>query len=150
VGERRLIRLDTDDTIRALDRIPLFAECSPREMRDIADRAQLVAFDGGQVIVREGEAGETFYLIVSGSATVSRRGHEIARLQQGDFFGEESLLEWTPRSASVQATGSAVCLALPRADFRAILVRNPRLALRILEEEARRVESRDTMPGAPE
>jgi CRP-like cAMP-binding protein len=145
-----LIRLDADDTIRALDRIPLLEGCSARDLRDIADRSELVAFDDGAEIVREGEVGSTFYLIVSGRVAVTRAGTEIARLQAGDFFGEESLLEWTPRSASVHAAGPAVCLSLPRTDFRAILVRNPRLALRILEEEARRVQSRDTIPPAPE
>lgn len=145
-----MLRLDVDDTIRALDRIPLLDGCSRRDLRDIADRAQLVAFDDGDEIVREGEIGSVFYLIVSGGAAVRRGGAEIALLQVGDFFGKESLLESTPRSASIHAAGPAVCFALRRADFRSILVRNPRLALRILEEEARRVKSRDTIPPAPE
>jgi CRP/FNR family cyclic AMP-dependent transcriptional regulator len=68
----------------------------------------------------------------------------INHLQAGDFFGEIALLEGTPRTASVMARGDVVCLGILRGDFRPLLMRQPRLALRILEEEGRRV---DQAPG---
>jgi CRP-like cAMP-binding protein len=146
----RLIRLDVEDTVRTLSDVPLFSGCSEPELREIAERAHLLTFDDGEVVVLEGEEGSGFYLIVSGEGRVTRGGDELALLAAGDFFGEESLLEWTPRTASVSAVGRTVCLELIRTDFKTILVRNPRLALRILEEEARRARARARIRPAPE
>jgi CRP-like cAMP-binding protein len=61
-------------------------------------------------------------------------------MRVGDFFGEIALLEGTPRTASVVAVGPVVCLGILRGDFRPLLVRQPRIALRIIEEEGRRTD----------
>jgi CRP-like cAMP-binding protein len=137
---RKLIRLDPDDTARALARVPLFAGCSDDDIRDIAAIAHLLSFEGGAVIVPEGEEGQGFYLIMSGEASVVQGTTVINTLAAGDFFGEIALLEGTPRTASVIAVGSVVCLGILRADFRPLLIRQPRIALRIIEEEGRRYE----------
>jgi CRP-like cAMP-binding protein len=137
---RKLLRLDPDDTARALSKVPLFAGCSDDDIRDIAEIAHLLSFEDGAVIVPEGEEGQGFYLIMSGEASVVQGGREINRLAAGDFFGEIALLEGTPRTASVVAVGSSVCLGILRSDFRPLLVRQPRIALRIIEEEGRRYE----------
>jgi CRP-like cAMP-binding protein len=137
---RKLIRLDPDDTARALAKVPLFAGCTDDDVRDIAAIAHLLSFEDGAVIVPEGEEGQGFYLIMSGDAEVVRGGKRINRLSAGDFFGEIALIEGTPRTASVVAAGSVVCLGILRADFRPLLIRQPRIALRIIEEEGRRYE----------
>lgn len=138
--ERRLIRLDPNDTARALAKVPLFAGCSEEDLRDIAELAHLVSFSDDSVIVPEGEEGLGFYLMLSGEASVVQNGREINHLRAGDFFGEIALLEGTPRTASVVAEGSVVCLGILRSDFRPLLVRQPRIALRILEVEGRRID----------
>ena len=143
MAERRLIRLDPNDTARALAKVPLFAGCSDADLRDIAALAHLLSFEDGVTIVPEGEEGLGFYLILSGEATVLQAGRQINRMGSGQFFGEIALLEGTPRTASVVASGRTVCLGILRSDFRPLLVRQPRIALRILEEEGRRVD-----PGA--
>lgn len=140
MNERRLIRLDSGDRARALSRIPLFAGCDDGQLRSIAECAHLLAFEDGQVIVPEGEKGQGFYLILTGEARIVRDGEDIARLGTGEFFGEVSLLEGTPRIATVLASGSTVCLGILRTDFRALLVRQPRIAMRILEAEGRRLD----------
>ncbi|MGH2793719.1 MAG: cyclic nucleotide-binding domain-containing protein [Actinomycetota bacterium] len=137
---RKLLRLDPDDTARALARVSLFAGSSEDDVRDIAAIAHLLSFEDGAVIVPEGEEGQGFYLIMSGEAAVVQRGKEINRLDAGEFFGEIALLEGTPRTASVIAVGPVVCLGILRADFRPLLIRQPRIALRIIEEEGRRYE----------
>jgi CRP-like cAMP-binding protein len=137
---RKLLRLDPDDTARALSKVPLFAGCTDDDIRDIAEIAHLLSFEDGAVIVPEGEEGQGFYLIMSGEASVVQGGREINRLAAGDFFGEIALLEGTLRTASVVAVGSSVCLGILRSDFRPLLVRQPRIALRIIEEEGRRYE----------
>jgi CRP-like cAMP-binding protein len=123
----------------------LFAGCSPEDIEDIAELAHLLTFDDGAVIVPEGEEGLGFYLMLSGEATVVQDGREINRVAAGEFFGEIALLEGTPRTASVIAIGRTVCLGILRSDFRPLLVRQPRIALRILEVEGRRID-----PGSPQ
>ena len=144
---RKLIRLDPDDTARALARVPLFAGCSEEDIREIASLAHLLRFEDGAVIVPEGEEGLGFYLVMSGEASVVRGGRRVNRLQAGDFFGEIALLEGTARTASVIAVGPVVCLGILRGDFKPLLVRQPRIALRILEEEVRRVDREAATPG---
>jgi CRP/FNR family transcriptional regulator, cyclic AMP receptor protein len=140
VTERRLIRLDPNDTARALAKVPLFAGCSQEDLRDIAALAHLLSFEDGAVIVPEGEEGLGFYLLLSGGAAVVQESREINRIGSGQFFGEIALLEGMPRTASVIAVGRTVCLGILRSDFRPLLVRQPRIALRILEEEGRRID----------
>jgi CRP-like cAMP-binding protein len=135
---RRLIKLDPSDTARALARVPLFSGCSESDVREIAGLAHLLSFEDGTVIVPEGEEGLGFYLLLSGEARVLQGDREINRMTAGDFFGEIALLEGTPRVASVVAVGTVVCLGILRGDFRPLLVRQPRIALRIIEEEGRR------------
>ncbi|MGH2727647.1 MAG: cyclic nucleotide-binding domain-containing protein, partial [Actinomycetota bacterium] len=105
MAERRLIRLDPNDTARALAQVPLFAGCSDGDLRDIAALAHLLSFEEGAVIVPEGEEGLGFYLLLSGEAVVLQDGVEVNRIGSGQFFGEIALLEGTPRTASVVATG---------------------------------------------
>lgn len=150
MAERRLIRLDPNDTARALAKVPLFAGCSDEDLRDIAGLAHLLSFEDGTTIVPEGEEGLGFYLILSGEASVMQGDRLINRIGSGQFFGEIALLEGMPRTASVVAMGRTVCLGILRSDFRPLLVRQPRIALRILEEEGRRIdpsgaETRGTM-----
>ena len=138
MGERKLIRLDAEDRARALAKIPLFAGCDDVQLRAIADVSHMLAFDDGQVIVPEGEKGQGFYLVLTGGATAQRDGEDVASLGVGDFFGEVALLEGTPRTATVVADGHTVCLGILRSDFRALLARQPRIAMRIIEAESRR------------
>jgi CRP/FNR family transcriptional regulator, cyclic AMP receptor protein len=140
MNDRRLIRLDANDRARALANIPLFAGCDEQQVRAIADCAHVLSFDAGQTIVAEGEDGLGFYLLLAGSARVVRDGAEVARLGAGDFFGEVALIERKPRTASVLAADRTICLGILRSDFRPLLVRQPRIALRILDVEAGRLE----------
>lgn len=140
MSERKLIRLDPEDRARALSNVPLFTGCDDGQLRSIAEVSHLIAFDDGQVIVPEGEKGQGFYLVLAGEALVMRDGSEVARLGTGEFFGEVALIEGTPRNATVLASGSTVCLGILRSDFRTLLVRQPRIALRIIEAEGKRVQ----------
>ncbi len=139
MGERKLIRLDAEDRARVLAKVPLFAGCDDFQLRAIANVSHLIAFEDGHVIVPEGEKGQGFYVLLSGAAQVSRDSKDVARLEAGDFFGEVSLVEGTPRTATVTAAGHTVCLGILRTDFRALLVRQPRIALRIIEAEGKRL-----------
>ena len=136
---RRIITLEVDDLIGALRRVPLLEACGEQDLRDIAARAHVLTFTDGEIIVPEGEEGLGFYLILAGRVRVEHDDVVVNRLGKDDFFGEIALLEDRPRVANVVADGEATCLGILRSFFRPLLVRNPRLALTILDEEARRL-----------
>ncbi|MBI4730307.1 MAG: cyclic nucleotide-binding domain-containing protein [Acidobacteria bacterium] len=135
------IHLEIEDVVRALDSVPLFSRCDETELRDVARRGHVLGFADGAVIVPEGEEGLGFYVILSGRARVERGGEVVERLGANDFFGEISLLEGAPRIATVLSDGGVVVLGILRSHFRPLLARNPRLALRVLDEQARRRDS---------
>lgn len=141
MSEPRIIRLAAEDVVRVLLHMPLFEGVREDELRRLGERGHILAFADGQVIIPEGEEGLGFYVVLTGAVRVGRDSRAIGRIEAGGFFGEIALLEGEPRDASVAAEGGAICLGIVRSDFRSLLVRNPRLALRILDEVALRDES---------
>jgi cAMP-dependent protein kinase regulator len=139
MNDRKLLILGTEDKLRALESLELLAACTPAERRELAESAHVVSFDDGDLILREGEEGLGFYLVLSGVAAIRRAGEEINRIQHGGWFGEVALIEGIPRTADVVAAGPTVCLGLLRTDFKRLLARAPRVGLTIIEEEGRRL-----------
>ena len=78
-------------------------------------------FVAGDVIIRQGEAGEDFYLISDGAVEVMREGHDVARLGAGDFFGEGALITGEPRNATVLANDNLETYVLGKTEFRAAI-----------------------------
>ena len=133
--------VDTDQRISLLRGVALFRGVGDAGLAAIAAKATEVSFDDGRTIVRQGEVGTGFYLIVSGAARVVRDGELIAHLGAGQFLGELSLLDGQPRIAQVVADGRTTCLALASWDFEAILAAQPGVALAILREVASRLRA---------
>jgi CRP-like cAMP-binding protein len=124
-----------------LRRIPLFAELDAQQIQHVAACLREESYQCGQVIVREGEVGETFYVIESGQVqvSVSRDGEEkvIAQRGAGEYVGEIALLLAVPRTATVRALIPTRVLALHKADLDR-LVRPHLYAGRALERETSR------------
>ena len=120
-------------------KVKLFEGADEECLTILADELREVAFETGAYIAREGEIGTGFYLIVKGSASVQRHGRELARQGPGDYFGELSLLSHKPRVASVIATEPTFCLALASWELDEVLQTNPRIAVSMLREAARRL-----------
>jgi putative peptide zinc metalloprotease protein len=124
--------LDAAETLRLLERVPLFADMPRNTLRGLAHVAQQVRFESRSVIVRQGRASGMFYLIKQGRAAVLARNEpageaapklrQIAQLGAEEFFGELELLRGTPPVASVVAITSLVALALPHAAIQALLM----------------------------
>ena len=130
-----------------LDRVDLFAGLGGISLEAIAEHAVEVDFATGRPIVRQGEVGTGFFLVVSGGARVVRDGDELARLGPGDFFGELSLLDQQPRIATVTADGPTTCLAIASWEFEELLDEQPRLAVGILKAVVRRLRALSEQPG---
>jgi CRP/FNR family cyclic AMP-dependent transcriptional regulator len=117
----------------------LFDGVDAEGMDRIADVAVEVEFPAEHVIARQGDIGTGFFVVVDGAVRVVRDGEAIARLGEGDFFGELSVLDGEPRLAQVIADGPTTCLALATWDFEAVLLDEPRVTLAILRGVARRL-----------
>ncbi len=131
--------LTGDRKIDLLRGVALFDGMGPEGLAAIAERAVEVDFVEGRTIVRQGEVGSGFFLVVSGAVRVVRDGETIARLGPGEFFGELALLDGEPRLAAVLAESPTTCLAISAWEFEALLESQPRLAVAILRGVARRL-----------
>jgi CRP/FNR family transcriptional regulator, cyclic AMP receptor protein len=131
----------------ALARSTLFGGLSQRDLRWIAKGTELYTFGDGRVIVEEGKPSEGFFVILDGTAKVTRGGRTIRRMHGGDFFGEIGLLDGGPRTATVVAEGPLTALVLLRKEFLSVLREEPNVAYRILRGSARRLRTAGSAPA---
>jgi CRP/FNR family cyclic AMP-dependent transcriptional regulator len=142
-GGRKVVRRGIAERERALGRAPLFAGLSRRHLRAVARVSGIVHHDEGDTVVKEGAGGAVFFVVLEGKATVVRKGRTLARLRRGDFFGEMSILDGRPRTASVIAAGPSTFLTLAAKDFREVVATEPRIAVRMLQVMAGRLRERE-------
>jgi CRP/FNR family transcriptional regulator/CRP/FNR family cyclic AMP-dependent transcriptional regulator len=128
-----------DARIRHLQRVPLFSGFDEDELRRVAELSRIVEAPVGTVITQIGEAGDSFFVIIDGGAAVRTPVGAGSQLQPGDFFGEMSLLDGEPRSATIVATTDLRLLIVDRSHFWQLLDETPDLIRRILMILSRRV-----------
>jgi putative ABC transport system ATP-binding protein len=104
-----------------LKTVDAFEDLTPTELTHVAEKMTKRQFIAGDVIMRQGEVGEEFFLISDGTAEVMRKGHDVASLGAGDFFGEGALITGEPRNATVVAKDNLATYVLGKADFRAAI-----------------------------
>jgi len=122
-----------------LARVPIFSACTPEEIAAIAEVAQESFYDTGQIVVTQGTPGQAFYLVMEGRVEYLRDGSVLGAFGPGEFFGEMSLLDEAPRSATVRAVEQTSCLMLSSWDFKALLLKKPQIAVKLLEVLSRRI-----------
>jgi CRP/FNR family transcriptional regulator, cyclic AMP receptor protein len=125
--------------VHLLAAVPLFSDLSSRHLKRMADLAEEVRFSAGDPIVQEGQPGGTFYVILEGEAKVTRKGRKLNELYPGDFFGEVSLLDGGPRTATVTAETPIVAIRLFRKEFAKLIAADPEISLKIVAELASRI-----------
>ena len=130
-----------------LGRVPIFSNCTTEEIAAVAGVAQESFFQPGQIIVTQGTPGQAFYMITSGRVEIVRDGTSLGAFGPGDFFGEMSLLDQAPRSATIRAIEEVSCLMLSSWDFKALLERHPSIAIKLLEVLSRRLRVADERIG---
>jgi CRP-like cAMP-binding protein len=136
------------DGLESLRTIPLFASVSDEDLASIASLLIERNFPKHKTVVEEGLSGDYMYVIQKGRVKVTKlsgdgREKILEMLGEGSFFGEMSLLDTAPRSASVKALTDVRILALARNDFLNVLSRSPDLALAVIRELTRRLRQQD-------
>src|SRR3970282_2556688 len=106
------VRLGRNAKMDLLKRVPLFSGCSKKDLGPLALRADEIDLRDGHVLTREGRPGREFFVLIEGTARVTRNGRKLADLGAGDWFGEIALLTDTPRSATVTATSPVRILVI--------------------------------------
>jgi CRP/FNR family transcriptional regulator, cyclic AMP receptor protein len=128
-----------DKKVESLKRAPLFADLSRKELVQLARLSDDVEVPADRVLCNEGDPGREFFVLVEGKVDVARNGKRVATLRAGDFVGEISLLEPTPRTATVTAKTPVRFFVLTPKDFRQMLDENPSVERKVLRALARRV-----------
>ena len=126
--------------IEFLRRVPIFTGCSRAELREVAVSADEVSYAEGHVLAREGQRGREFFVLVEGTARVTKDGRTLADLRAGDWLGEIAILTHSPRTASATTTSPVRALVLTDQAFRRIVEATPRIALRVLASVGQRLE----------
>jgi CRP-like cAMP-binding protein len=130
----------TEDLVETLRRFNLFADLDHTQLQAIADPDRERSFATGERILRRGMSGTGFYVILDGEAIIKVGDEEINRLRQGEFFGEISTLLDDPIAADVIADTPLRVLEIPGPKLEAFLLNYPRVMLRMLQTEARRLQ----------
>ena len=128
-----------DAWLNHLAQVPLFSECDKKQLQHVAAATIEVQVEAGKVLVREGDPGHECFVILEGSATVTRKGVDIATLGAGDVVGELAPLTGGNRTATVTADTAMDVLVIGQREFAGLLDEVPGLAVRVLQNLAHRM-----------
>jgi CRP-like cAMP-binding protein len=126
-----------------LRKVPLFVGMPAREIGRVASIAEELVFAAGDAIIREGEYGDSMFVIVDGTVRIHRGDSDLSALSRNDYLGEMSILDGEPRSASATATSDCLVLRISQADFHEILASNFDAVLAIFRALSLRLRKRE-------
>jgi CRP/FNR family cyclic AMP-dependent transcriptional regulator len=129
------------DILAMLGQVPLFEGLSKRELEAVYESGKVTEFPPGRPVVEEGATGVGFHLILEGEAAVTVGGRKRAVLRAGDYFGEMSLIDGGPRSATVRADARVRTLGITSWAFLPLLEEHPTMARKMLVEISRRLRN---------
>jgi potassium efflux system protein len=126
-----------------LRRVTYFEQCTDLELRQLIEYGYRQLFSAGQIVCKENDPGDSFYIILSGNVEVlSQKANKyIATLHEGEFFGEISLLLGTPRTATVKTSEDAILFVVERHDLQKLLIEQPNLADQIAQKLSERQQA---------
>jgi CRP/FNR family cyclic AMP-dependent transcriptional regulator len=126
-----------------LGAVPLFEGLTKKQLKKVTDLADVARFMDGATLVKQGEIGDSFYVVLTGQAKVVANGRTVNHLLPGDHFGEISLLDGGPRTASVVAETEMTLVLITQKDFLSLLTKDPEITMCLLEGMARTVRRLD-------
>jgi CRP/FNR family cyclic AMP-dependent transcriptional regulator len=133
------MRLGHNSKIDLIKRVPLFASSSKAELEEIASIADEIDLPEGKVVIKEGDAGREFIVLIEGTADVERGGRKLASLGPGDFAGEIALIAKLPRTATITTTSPVRALVITDRAFRQLLEHSPQIQIGVLNALAERL-----------
>jgi CRP/FNR family cyclic AMP-dependent transcriptional regulator len=142
--------MDRTELLQRIRAVPLFQELSDEEVEHILAAAKQVEFPAGRTIAQQGQIGVGFHLILEGEAEVIVGDQRRSNLGPGDYFGEISLLDEGPRSATVRTTKPTKTLSLASWDFMPLLDRYPSMTRKLLVGLCRRIRAIESVTGTGE
>ena len=128
-----------DAWLNHLGQVPLFRECTTKQLQSVAAASVELNVGAGKVLAREGEPGHEAFVIVEGAATVARRGERLATLGPGDVVGELAPLTGGSRTATVTADTPMEVLVIGQRELSGLLEEVPGLAVQVLQNLAHRM-----------
>jgi CRP/FNR family cyclic AMP-dependent transcriptional regulator len=132
-----------DAFVDHLHNVPLFAACSRKDLQLLARRSEDVRVAADTTIVNEGDDGKEFFVILDGTASVSRQGRKVATLGPGSGFGDLALLEQAPRNATVVADTDMELVVVGQREFAELLDEVSGFARKMLAGTAHRLREAD-------
>jgi len=132
-----------DTYLEHLASVPLFAACSRKDLQRIARASDEVQIPAGRTLMKQDDVGRECFVLVDGKVKVERNGRKVASLGPGAYFGELSLLDKGPRTATVTAESPITVLVLGPREFSAVLDEVPQLAHKLLTALAQQVRELD-------
>ena len=134
----------SDQKVETLTRVPLFRHSSRKELEFLASRADEVTLEAGRVLIRQGEPADSFFVLLDGEASVDVDGAPRPAMRAGDFFGEISMLDRGPATATVVATSPVRAMVMSHAQFRDAIKGNDGLLSAVMSAMAERLRADQT------
>ncbi len=137
--------LSTLEKILFLSQVEIFSAFSVEDLGNIAVKTREVAYSKGDIIFRQGDVGDSLYIIVGGKVKVIREDKNlrevIAILEEKSCFGEMAILSDMPRSATVESADVTTLLKISKKDFRELILKNPEMAFPIFKILIEKIKS---------
>lgn len=125
-----------DEKLVHLKVVPLFASLGRRELLRLGQLADEVDVGLGKVLIRQGDRGDEFFVVMDGRVAVEKGGRKVRELSRGEFFGEIALIDGRPRTATVRALGITRLLVLGHRDFRSLMEEFPAIQFKVMQHLA--------------
>jgi CRP-like cAMP-binding protein len=137
--------LSLNEEVELLRNIPMFANIEPSKLKLLAFTSERMAFKDGDVLFRQGEQGDSAYVIIGGEADVivdTPKGPlTVAKLKRNDIVGEIAILCDVPRTATVRAATKLEAMVIAKDLFFRLIMEFPQMAVEIMRELARRLDA---------
>ena len=133
------MKLGANSKIDLIRRVPLFSSASKPQLAEIASIADEIDLPAGKTIIKEGDTGREFFVLIEGTADVERGGRKVAEIGPGDFVGEIALIAKTPRNATITTTSPVRALVITDRAFRQLLDHSPQIQIGVLTALAERL-----------
>jgi CRP/FNR family transcriptional regulator, cyclic AMP receptor protein len=134
------VRLRKDAKVELLRGVPLFSQCSGRDLDAISGIADEIDLKEGKELTKQGRPGREFFVLIDGSADVRKNNRKVATIKGGEFFGEIALVHHAPRNATVIATSPVRALVIMERDFKRLMAEQPEIQRKVLVALAERLE----------